>query len=208
MPGTRDRILHLFKSKGPLKAAQLARRLSITPTAVRQHLAALEADGLVAFEEETKGVGRPARVWRLADGASRLFPDSHGELAVGMLDALRRAFGPEGLERLIRERTKAQAKAYRERITARATLDRKVAALAAIRRDEGYMAEWSRRGDGSLLLIEKHCPICEAAEACQGLCAGELALFRSVLGRGVKVERTEHLLDGARRCVYRITASA
>ena len=62
-----------------------------------------------------------------------------------------------------------------------------------------------KQRDGSWTLVENHCPICAAAEVCQGLCAGELELFRRVLG--ARVERTEHLLDGARRCVYRITPS-
>jgi predicted ArsR family transcriptional regulator len=66
------------------------------------------------------------------------------------------------------------------------------------------MAEWSRAADGSLRLIENHCPICAAAEVCTGLCDGELALFESVLGPKVTVERTEYLLDGDRRCTYAI----
>ena len=55
-----------------------------------------------------------------------------------------------------------------------------------------------------LLLIEHHCPICEAAEACAGFCRAELGVFRAVLGDGVSVERTEHLLSGGARCAYRI----
>jgi predicted ArsR family transcriptional regulator len=66
------------------------------------------------------------------------------------------------------------------------------------------MAEWSR-ADGGFLLIENHCPICAAAAVCQGLCREELSLFRRVLGSEVRVERTDHVLAGARRCAYRIT---
>jgi predicted ArsR family transcriptional regulator len=174
----------------------------MTAVAARQHLEPLEAEGLVAYEERRRGVGRPAREWRLTAKASALFPDSHGELAVAMLDAMRQAFGDGGIERLVALRTKAQIRAYRARVSPRAPLDRKVAALAAIRREEGYMAEWSRDGKG-FLLVENHCPICAAARTCQGLCAGEVELFRTVLGAGV--ERTEHILAGARRCTYRIS---
>jgi len=204
MPGPRDRILHLLKTKGPLGAADLARRLGVTAMAVRQHLAALEADGLVAYEEERGGVGRPRRIWAPTPAADERFPDSHGELAVGMIAAARAAFGEKGLAALIAARTRAQTAAYRARIHRRGTLAERVAALAAIRREEGYLAEAAAGPGGSWLLTENHCPICAAARACQGLCAGELALFAAVLGRGVRVERTEHLLDGARRCVYRI----
>lgn len=118
-----------------------------------------------------------------------------------MLDAMRGAFGERGLERLLALRTRAQIRAYLERVSPRSPLHRKVAALAALRREEGYMAEWSREGKG-FILVENHCPICAAARTCQGLCAGELDLFRAVLG--ARVERTEHILAGARRCQYRI----
>src|SRR5260370_300875 len=61
--------------------------------------------------------------------------------------------------------------------------------------------------DGSMLLAENHCPICAAASTCQGLCREELSLFRAVLGDKARVERTDHILAGARRCAYRITAA-
>ena len=89
--------------------------------------------------------------------------------------------------------------------SSRQTLRQRVKALTRLRTEEGYMAETRRNKDGSFTLIENHCPICAAAELCQGLCSGELELFTKALGKGVQVERTEHLMDGARRCVYRIT---
>lgn len=202
MASSRERILHILKTKGPQTAAALARRLGMTAVAVRQHMEPLEAEALVAYEERRKGVGRPAREWRLTGQAVALFPDSHGELAVAMLTSMREAFGDDGLARLVALRTTAQARAYTERISPRAPLHRKVKELAAIRREEGYMAEWSRDGK-AFLFVENHCPICAAARTCQGLCAGELDLFRTVLG--AHVERTEHILAGARRCTYRIT---
>ena len=78
--------------------------------------------------------------------------------------------------------------------------------LTALRDEEGYMAEARADGKGGFLLVENHCPICAAASACQGFCRSELEVFRKALGPGVRVEREEHLLSGARRCVYRIAA--
>lgn len=201
----RERILFLLKTKGPQTAARLARRLDVTAMGVRQHLYQLADEGLIDYEDRRQRVGRPARHWRLTGAADSRFPDSHAELALGVIEAVRSTFGPAGIERLIAQRTKQQLAQYRRRIPADDSPDRKLAVLAAIRRDEGYMAEWSRQADGSLLFIENHCPICAAARTCQGLCAGELDLFRGVFGDGVAVERTEHILDGHRRCAYRIT---
>jgi predicted ArsR family transcriptional regulator len=70
------------------------------------------------------------------------------------------------------------------------------------------MAESKKNRDGSYVLIENHCSIRSAAEACVGLCERELDLFRSILGTGVEVEREEHIVSGDRRCVYRIRSES
>ncbi len=150
--------------------------------------------------------GRPARIWRITDKAQSRFPDSHAELTVEMLAIIRATFGERGIDRLMSERTRLQTKAYGERMRAAGkSLEARVNALAKIRAEQGYMAEAARQRDGSFLLIENHCPICAAATACQGLCREELMLFATVLGDEVNVERTDHILAGARRCAYRIT---
>jgi len=93
---------------------------------------------------------------------------------------------------------------YAKRIKPGASLEKKLQELAKVRSEEGYMAEIRKEGKGSYLLVENHCPICAAANVCQGFCSTELDLFRSVLGPGVSVERAEHIIKGDHRCVYRI----
>jgi predicted ArsR family transcriptional regulator len=201
----KDRILHLLKTKGPQASGALAKRLAVTPVAVRQHLAGLWAEGLVERSTERHGVGRPRQVWRVTPKADDRFPDSHAELAVGVLASVRAAFGPSGMARLLEERTARQAEAYRERVPPpSAPLADRVAALTRLRKEEGYMATWGRDEGGGFHLIENHCPICSAARSCTGLCDGELRLFQDVLGPRVSVVREEHILSGARRCLYRI----
>jgi hypothetical protein len=56
-----------------------------------------------------------------------------------------------------------------------------------------------------MLLLEHHCPICDAASTCQGLCRTELELFQEALGDDVTVTRTQHVLSGDLRCAYRIS---
>jgi predicted ArsR family transcriptional regulator len=69
------------------------------------------------------------------------------------------------------------------------------------------MAEVHPMADGSFLLLENHYPICAAATACTGLCVKELEMFQTVLGQNAIIERTEHIIAGDRRCVYRIILS-
>lgn len=206
-PGSgRERVLFLLKTKGPQTAARMGKRLGVTTMAVRQHLAVLQGEELVDFTDDRRKVGRPARLWRLTPKAYERFPDCHGELAVGMLQAIKSTFGEEGLERLTEERTRQQVESCRARMPGPdAALEERVAILARIRREEGYMAEWRRRRDGTLELVENHCSIAKAARFCSKLCGGELSLFRAVLGEDVSVERIEHILSGDRCCSYRIT---
>ena len=206
-PGSgRERVLFLLKTNGPQTAARMAKQLDVTTMAVRQHLAVLEGEGLVDFTDERRKVGRPARLWRLTPKAYERFPDCHAELAVGMLLAIRGAFGEDGLQRLTEERTRQQVENYHARMpNPEAPIEERVASLARIRREEGYMAEWGRGPDGTLDLVENHCSIATAARLCPNLCAGELSLFRAALGNDVSVDRVAHFLSGDRCCTYRIT---
>jgi predicted ArsR family transcriptional regulator len=205
MTPARRRLLELIKSGGPQTATELAQRLGVTPVAVRQHLQALEKDGLLVYVEERRPVGRPARRWSLGEAAEPFFPDSHREFAVGLIEAIDGAFGGEGLQRLVEERVRQQIRRYRRRMPeSKAPLEERVAALASLRNEEGYMTEWSADGQDCWVLAENHCPICAAAKVCGGLCAGEPALFQTILGPDVEVRRTEHLLEDSYRCVYQI----
>ena len=203
---TRRRIVRLLKTEGAMDSAALAGRLKVTPMAVRQHLYALQQEKLVSAEERPVPLGRPAKHWRLTKDAERLFPDAYAELNAALITSVQDAFGADGMARLLDARATRQRADYASRISASAPLAKKVQQLARIRTDEGYMAEVKRDGDG-FLFVENHCPICAAATVCQGFCATELDLFRSALGPGVNVERSEHILSGDRRCAYRITPS-
>ena len=173
--------------------------------AVRQHLYALQREGLVAFEQRPVPIGRPVKLWRLTPEADSLFPEAYAELSVALIDSVRDAFGPEGLERVLTARCAQQRSDYSKHIRQSDSLEKKLKELARIRTEEGYMAEVRKEGKGNYLLVESHCPICAAANACQGFCSTELDLFRSVLGPGVTVERAEHIVKGDQRCVYRIS---
>jgi predicted ArsR family transcriptional regulator len=201
---TRRAIAKLLKTEGPIDSAQLAERLGLTTMAVRQHLYALQREGLVTHEARPVPIGRPAKFWSLTRDADRLFPEAYAELSVALIDSVKDAFGDEGLERVLTSRCARQRSDYGKRIRPGDSLKRKLQELAKVRTEEGYMAEIRREADGSYLLVENHCPICAAANACQGFCTTELDLFRSVLGPGVAVERAEHIIRGDQRCVYRI----
>jgi len=204
MQPTSDSLLFQLKTTGPVQADQLARHLDISPQAVRQQLDRMLEAGLVTYEDRAAGPGRPKRSWSLTEQGQARFPDTHGQLTIGLIDAMRAEFGEAGLDRLIARREREILASYQAALAAQKSLGDRVAALAELRRAEGYMAHWQQE-DAGFVLIEDHCPICAAAKACQGFCRSELTLFQTVLGPGCTVERTDHIAAGARRCAYQIT---
>lgn len=203
---TPERLLYLLKTRGPQQSAEAGETLGMTAEAARQQLAKLASAGLVETYSQSKGVGRPSQFWTLTQAGHNRFPDTHSTLTVQLLDTVRDAFGEEAIDRLIDLREQTSRENYLRELGEAASLRERVARLALIRSQEGYMADYEEQADGTLLFIENHCPICAAAAACQGFCRAELTLFREVLG--AKVERTEHILNGARRCAYTIAKHA
>ncbi len=129
-------------------------------------------------DERTGAPGRPAGRWSLTRRAHGLFPDRHGELTAQLVDAIRQVAGADVLDEVIATRTRAQQHDYEDAVNRSGpSLSARAKALASVRTAEGYMAEVTGKGD-DLLLIEHHCPICEAAEACAGFCRAELGVFR------------------------------
>lgn len=206
----KDQILHLLKMQGPQTAAALAEQLQVSPMAIRQHLQTLRAAQWVTYQEERRSLGRPVKLWQLTTHSSQSaqrFPDSHPDLLIDLLRSLEAVFGNEGVDRLLSERSQRQIQNYRSRLaelSRSSNWQHRVQDIARLRTQEGYMAEVIPQAEDTLLLVENHCPICIAAQTCQKLCSTELEVFRAVLGASVSVERVEHILQGDRRCAYRV----
>jgi len=174
---------------------------------VRQHLYGLSEEGLAGHTEETRGRGRPVKLWHTTEKANAQFADSHSALAADLIVQMKKAFGEDGLDKLLKLRTAEQERGYRAQTGEARTLKARLDKLARVRSAEGYMAEVRREPEtGAWLFVENHCPICAAARLCTGLCREELALFHKVLGRDVRIERISHILAGAGRCAYRVSA--
>ncbi len=203
-----DAILFQLKSLGEAQAEILARRLGISVQAVRQRLDRLLAEKLVAYSDRAHGRGRPRRFWALAPRAASLFPDTHAQLTVDLIGAIRNELGETVLAQLLERRREQITAAYRSRFAREPDIAKKLTALADMRSAEGYMARVETLPGEGFLLVEDHCPICAAAMSCQGFCSIELQVFRNLLGPGWRIEREDHLLTEARRCSYRITPAA
>ncbi|MGS0680988.1 helix-turn-helix transcriptional regulator [Shewanella sp. 125m-7] len=200
---TSDKILQMLKTQGQLTAKVIATELGLTTMGVRQHLQALEENRDVVFEDRKATRGRPTRYWALTPKSNSHFSDRHEELTVQLIDSVKTIFGDQGLEQLIAHREQMSLALYQTTLAASSDLESKLQALAKLRTDEGYMATLEH-SDGCYWLLENHCPICAAASACLNFCRSELQLFQTLLHDDAIVSREEHIIEGARRCAYKV----
>lgn len=198
------KICQLLKENGEMSAKQLSEMLNITTMGVRQHLQALEEAGELIFFDQKALRGRPTRFWRLTEKANHHFEDGHEELTVQLLISVKEVFGDAGLDKLIHKREESTLAVYKKAILSFDTITERLRALVKLRNQEGYMASFDKR-EGCYYLYENHCPICAAATSCLNFCRSELQIFSSLFEGLAVITREEHIIEGARRCAYKVT---
>ena len=204
---TRRAIVDLLKDNGTMEVKELAQRLELTQMAIRLQLYALRDEKLADCSEEHRPVGRPAQVWRLTAEANRLFHDGHANLAVSLIDTVRQTLDAEDFGKVLEAISHQRISRYKAGMPSKGSIRRRVECLASLRSEEGYMAETAPQDDGSVLMIQKHCPVCTAAGSCKELCSIEPGVFQEVLGPDVEIERLDHIQAGDHCCSYRISKS-
>ncbi|QYJ85417.1 transcriptional regulator [Shewanella mesophila] len=200
---TIDKIVDYLKVEGPTTAKLLAEQFSLTTMGVRQHLQGLEEEGMLVFEDRKASRGRPTRYWSLTEKSYSLFPDRHDDLTSQLIESVKVVFGDSGLEQLISHREEASKALYQRELASHSSLLEKLHALARLRTTEGYVATVEQEEE-HFWLLENHCPICAAARHCVNFCRSELQLFQWLFDDLATVSREEHIIEGARRCAYKV----
>ena len=200
-PSTRREILHVLRRRGSLSVDELAAALGITPMGIRQHLAILERDNLVASTHVRRGVGRPTHLYSLTGEAEELFPKAYGEFAKSLIDGLVALDGLEKLEQLLGVHSDRMVEMYAGRIGEK-DFAGKVRQFVAILEEHGAMPEIEPLGEHVFSIKENNCSIRQLAEAYPVICDYELKVVERVLG--VPVTREECVAHGGKTCRYRV----
>jgi predicted ArsR family transcriptional regulator len=196
---TRKVILTMLKTQGELSVGEMAKQLGITEMAVRRHLNTLERDGFVDTRLVRQAMGRPSNLYFLTDRADGLFPKKYQHLAMDLLEELMEEDGQGKINYLFERREDKLFHKYQTRMQAK-NLQERVAELATIQNDNGYMVEWGQPREGEFVLSEHNCPITQVANQYKQACDCELSLFERLLD--ADIERTDCLAKGGSKCVY------
>ena len=205
LSASQQEILKQLRRSGEMTVDELSQAMGISGVAVRQHLDGLLAEAMVATRTERRRIGRPARVYYLTDAADDQFPKAYQALASMILESVHTAGGPTLVNQVFEMRRQALLADARPKVEGK-TLDQKVAALAALQDEAGYMADWETAPDGSYLLREHNCAICKVARQFPQVCQKELELFQDLLD--AEVTREQHMGSGGAMCEYRIRPRA
>ncbi|BAH45771.1 ArsR family transcriptional regulator [Brevibacillus brevis] len=198
---TRDQILHMLKVKGSLPVSDMAVELGITEMAVRRHLNTLERDNLIKSTLVRQAMGRPTNVYSLSQEADELFPRNYSHLTLDFLQDIKEIDGLSKIEMLFRRRENRLEETYRSYM--QGDLENRVAKLAELQNDKGYMVEWEKDENGDGYRIQEfNCPISQVAREFNQACSCELSLFRRVLN--ANVEQTTCMAKGGDKCVFHI----
>lgn len=206
---TRRRVLELVAADGPVSATQLASHLGLTPTAVRRHIAHLEAIGQVRVHDGSAphaGRGRPSRFYVTTTAGNDALNQRYAEIAI---DALR-FLGDAGSD-AVRQFAGHRVQGLEARMTpvvdaAGAAPPDRARALAAALDGEGYAA--SARpvpGSDAVQVCQGHCPVRDVAAVFPELCEAETAAFSRLLG--VHVQRLATQAQGAHVCTLHVPAA-
>ncbi|WP_432563395.1 helix-turn-helix transcriptional regulator [Kineococcus sp. SYSU DK003] len=200
---TRTRVRTTVAELGPVPAARIAELLGLTGAAVRRHLDAMVAEGVLEARdprpEARRGRGRPAKEYVIASAGHDDLPSGYDDLALSALEYLQRVHGPEAVSDFARQRFAAleQALAGLE-----GPLPQKVEALVRALADQGFSASSRPVAVGTLAegvqLCQGHCPVQKVAEAFPQLCEAERRTFETILG--TRVQRLATLAHGDHVC--------
>ena len=209
MQSTKEHILAHLKRTGGSTVEGLAVQFGLARMTVRQHLAALERDGLVRSREERRPRGRPHLLFTLSEGGEERFPRRYERLAdlalqeVAFLDAEEIA-GLDAVQkkRLLLEKMAQRVYRDHEAKVQGKTLPERVEVVTDILREEGGFAEWSRQGV-AYEIADHNCAYRRVVDTHQDLCQWHLSLLGKLLGQ--EVGCTQFMSQGAGSCRFTVT---
>lgn len=185
---------------------EIARGFGLARMTVRQHLAALERDGLVRSREERRRTGRPHLLFSLSDSGQEKFPRRYDRLAdlalqeVALLEADEIAgLNPEEKKKLLlRKMADRVFHQHEAKVRDKALTDR-VAMVAEILREEGGFAEWTAEGAG-FEIVDYNCVYRRVADSHRDVCDWHVQLLGKLLDRPVQC--SEMMSQGADSCRF------
>lgn len=199
----RNLLRRLLWNKGGLTVMELTEQLGITSNAVRQHLAALENEGLVARGESRPSGGRPEQLYVLSEAGHELFPRHYWWFAQLLVRSIKQEAGAAA----VRERFEALGvEVARQLLRRHGDLDgrrQRVEQLEEIMQGLGYETGAAHRDDGQPLIEAHNCVFHNLAMEDPDVCRFDLALLSAFTDS--EIDHEECMARGGNVCRFRFS---
>ena len=200
-PRQKDLLTLLLRNKSGMTVDEISQPLGITRNAVRQHLAALQLDGLVAIAASRASGGRPEQLYALTDKGKELFPRQYSLLAQLIVESLEQESGAKALGQRLRTMGANVAAQLRSQHPDLQTPQQRVLKLSELMEQLGYNTGTSAIDSGGETIEADNCAFHNLAAKNPAVCDFDLALLTGFTR--LKVDHEEFLVRGGQGCRFR-----
>ncbi|MGZ8258025.1 MAG: helix-turn-helix transcriptional regulator [Methylotenera sp.] len=191
----------LLKNKGGLTVDELSKRLEITRNAIRQHLAALENDGLVTQGASRPSGGRPEQLYVLTEAGKELFPRHYSWFAQLIVESIKREVGAEELRERMGAMGSEVAQQMRHQYSGLENQQQKVEKLSEVMEQLGYNTKSASVVDGAPVIEADNCIFHNLAIKNPEICQFDLELLTTFTDS--KVDHQECMASGGNVCRFK-----
>jgi predicted ArsR family transcriptional regulator len=203
---TRQKVLHTLLKNHRCTIVELADAVEINPISVRHHIAKLQAEGLVASEEEKHGVGRPRQVFFLTESGLESFPTRYLRLTIRLLEQLKENLPEKMVNQLFSQMAADLADEYAQSTNLNGlTIEQRLDLVNDLLKEEGFDLEWEKK-DNHYYIREINCPYLHVGQTHPEICVIDQTLISKVLD--LPTEKVKCILDGDKQCTYVVPDTA
>jgi DeoR family suf operon transcriptional repressor len=198
---SRERVLHTLLIRERCTINELAEIVNINPVSIRHHINRLEAEGLVTFNEERRGVGRPRQQYYLTEKGRERFPSRYLRLTLRLLEQLKESMPPAMVSQLFTQIAQDMASGYQRELQGLTTEER-LDLIKQLLLSEGFTVEWEKQGD-AYKIYEVNCPYFRVGQNHPEVCSVDQTLISLILN--IPARQVQCVLHGDSHCTYLIT---
>lgn len=199
----KEKLLNVLKKDHESTIKDIMVYFTISEIAVRRHLRELEQQGFVKKEEVKQDIGRPYHVYLLTEKGHQTFPNQYEQLPLELLKDLEDIQGKQAVTDVLAKRMEREKELFREHIKSD-DFDEKIAAVAEIQDEKGYMIEYKKTAKGDYEVTNYNCPILNIASSYRQLCSNEKKVLSEVFTHSDVISET-CITRGDHYCKWIIT---
>ena len=203
---TRQKVLHTLLKNHRCTIIELAEAVDINPISVRHHISKLQADGMVASEEEKHGVGRPRQVFFLTESGLEVFPTRYLRLTIRLLEQLKENLPKKMVDQMFSQMASDLVDEYAQTANLNGlSIEQRLELVNDLLKEEGFDLEWEKK-DNHYYIREISCPYLHIGQTHPEICVIDQTLISKVLN--LPTEKVKCILDGDKQCTYVVADTA